>query len=87
MKILRSHHKCNLNLSLSKNIPIVFQNLQNYNSHHIFQEIRKKNFKINVIPKAIEKYVNFTIHQPKQKELKPGLPLVFIDSKHFLIIN
>ena len=31
--------------------------------------------------------MSFTIHQPKQKGIKPGLPLVFIDSIHFLIIN
>ena len=27
---------CNLNLSLSNKIPVVFQNLQNYDSHLIF---------------------------------------------------
>ena len=26
----------------------------------------------------------FTIQQPKKKGIKPGLPLVFIDSVHFL---
>ena len=44
-----THQECNLNLSLSKKIPAVFQNLQNYDSYLIFQEIRKCNFKINVI--------------------------------------
>ena len=29
--------------------------------------------------------MNFTIKQPKRKDVKPGLPLVFIDSIHFLI--
>ena len=32
----------------------------------------------------IEKYLSFTIQQPKKKGIKPGLPLVFIDSIHFL---
>ena len=47
------HQEYNLNLSLSKKIPVVFHNLQNYDSHLIFQEFGKHNFKINVTPKAI----------------------------------
>ena len=39
---------------------------------------------MNVIPKTVEKYLSFTIEQPKKKRIKPGLPLVFIDSVHFL---
>ena len=62
----------------------MFHNLQNYDSHLIFQEIGKYNFKINVIPKAIKKYMSFTIHEPKEKGMKPGLLLVFIDNVHFL---
>ena len=30
------HQECNLNLSLGKNVPAVFHNLQNYDSHPIF---------------------------------------------------
>ena len=48
------HQKCNLNLSLIKKIPVVFHNLQNYDLHLIFQEVRKFDFKIN-IPKMTEK--------------------------------
>ena len=62
----------------------MFHNLQNYDSHLIFQEIGKCNFKINVIPKTIKKYMSFTIHEPKEKGMKPGLLLVFIDNVHFL---
>ena len=40
--------------------------------------------KLNVIPKTIEKYMSFTIQQPEKKGVKPGLPLVFIDSVHVL---
>ena len=47
------HQECNLNLSL-----IIFQNLQNYDLHHVFQKVGKYNFKINVIPKKIEKYIS-----------------------------
>ena len=28
--------------------------------------------------------MNFTIKQPKEKGIKPGLPLEFIDTVHFL---
>ena len=50
-----AHEECYLNLSLSKKILVVFHNFQNYKSHLIFKEVRKYNFKINVLPKAIEK--------------------------------
>ena len=39
---------------------------------------------MNVIPKTIEKYISFTIQQPKEKGNKPGLLLVCIDSIYFL---
>ena len=32
-----SHQDCNLNLSLSQKMPVVFHNLQNYDSYLIFQ--------------------------------------------------
>ena len=41
-----------------------------YNKYHIKNNRKKK--------------LNFTIPQPKEKGNKPGLPLVFIDSVHFL---
>ena len=30
--------------------------------------------------------MRFTIKQPKKKGIKPGIPLVFINSVHFLIL-
>ena len=41
----------------------MLHDLQNYDSHIIFQEIGKYNFKINVAPK---------IRQHKMKLIKPG---------------
>ena len=49
-----AHQERNLNFSLSKKF-FMFHNLQNHDSQLIFQEIRKYNFKINAIPKTIEK--------------------------------
>ena len=62
----------------------MFQNLQNYDSHLIFQEIGKYNFKTNIVRKKMEKYMSFTIKQPKKKDVQPGLLLVFIDRVLFL---
>ena len=56
---------CNLNLSLSKKIPVVFQNFENYDSHLILQEIEEYDLKINVIKEINE----FTIQQPKKKNI------------------
>ena len=50
-------------LNVSKKVPVVFHDLENYNSHLIFQEIGKHHFKINVIEKTIEKYMSFAIQQ------------------------
>ena len=52
------------------------------NSHLIFEE--NIIFKINVIPKTIEKYISFTTQQSKEKSEKPRLPLAFIGNVHFL---
>ena len=45
----------NLNLSLSKEIDVMFHNLQG--CHFIFQGTGKYRFKINIILKAIEIYM------------------------------
>ena len=87
------HLECNLNLILSKKISYVFHHLQSYDLHLIFKDVVKYNFKVKVIPKAIEKYkfynlnMSFTIQQSKEKAIKPRLLLVFIDSVRFLVIN
>ena len=55
---------------LNYKIPIVFHNLKNYDSHLIMKELGKFNFKINVIPNELEKYMRFTINNQ----------LIFIDN-------
>ena len=64
-----THQELNLNISLTKKILVVFHNLESYDSHLTFQEIGKYNFKINVIPKTLEKYMSLTIQQPKKKDI------------------
>ena len=61
-----THQECNLNLSLSKKIPVVFHNLENYDWHLIFQEIEKHDFKINVIPKTIKNMSSLLLNNLKK---------------------
>ena len=53
---------CNINVKLIHKIPIVLHNLKKYDLHLIIQEIGKFNFKINVIPNGLEKYMSFNIN-------------------------
>ena len=41
---------CNINLQLTKKVPVVFHNLRGYGSHLIFYELNKFDVKIDVIP-------------------------------------
>ena len=51
----------------------MFHNLQNYDSHLIFQKIEKYDFKLNAIPKMKEKYTSFTIKQPIKKGIRKNV--------------
>ena len=68
-----AHKDCNINLELNNEIPVVFHNLKNYDSHLIMQELVKFNLEINVMPNGLEKYMSFTINNK----------LDFIDSFQF----
>ena len=54
-----AHKSCNLNFKLTKKVPVIFQNLKNYDSHLIFNELDKFDVKIKVIPNGLEKYMAF----------------------------
>ena len=54
-----AHWSCNINLQLTKNVPIIFHNLRGYDSHLIFWELNKLDVKINLIPNGLEKYMAF----------------------------
>ena len=56
-----AHWSCNVNLKLSKNIPVIFHNLRGYDIHLIIKEISKFDVKVSVIPNGLEKYMAFTI--------------------------
>ena len=48
----------NIDIKLDQKIPIVFHNLNKYDSHLIIQELGKLNLKIN----GLEKYMSFSIN-------------------------
>ena len=69
-----SHWSCNINLKMSKKIPVIFHNIRGYDSHLIMKEISKFNDKVSVIPNGLEKYIAFTINRN----------LAFVDSMQFM---
>ena len=58
-----AHDSCNINLKISKNVPVIFHNLKGYDSHLIFKELSKFDIKISVIPNGLEKYIVFTLNK------------------------
>ena len=68
------HWSCNINLQLTKKVPVIFHNLRGYDSHLIFCELNKFDVKIDVIPNRLEKYMAFFLNKN----------LVFIDSMQFM---
>ena len=69
-----AHWSCNINLKISKKVPVIFHNLKGYDSHLIFKELSKFNCKISVIPSGLEKYMSFSLNSN----------MVFIDSMLFM---
>ena len=65
---------CNINLKLTKKIPVIFHNVRGYDSHLIIKEISKFDVKVSAIPNGLEKYMGFTINTN----------LVFIDSMQLI---
>ena len=59
----RGSSSCNVNLGLTKKLPVMFHNLRGYDSYLIMQEIDKSDVKITVIPNGLEKYMAFTTNK------------------------
>ena len=69
-----AHSRCNLNYRLPKFIPVLFHNLEGYDSHLLMQELGKyKDKRVTCIPKNMEKYISFSLG-----------PLRFLDSLNFM---
>ena len=69
-----AHWNCNINLKLSRKIPVMFHNLRGVGSHLKIKEISKFDVKVSFIPNGLEKCMAFTINRN----------LVFIDSMQFM---
>ena len=69
-----THWSCNINLKITKKVPVIFHNLRGYDSHLIFEELSKFNCRVSVIPNGLEKYMSFSLNKN----------IVFIDSMLFL---
>ena len=54
-----THGSCNINLQLTKNVPVIFQNLRGYNSHLIYNELDKFDVQMSVISNGLAKYMAF----------------------------
>ena len=72
-----AHWSCNINLRLTKKVPVIFHNLRGYDSDLIFYELKKFDVKIDLIPNRLEKYGVFILRKI----------LVFIDSMQFMKSN
>ena len=69
-----TYREFDITIKLNHKIPIVFQKLKNYDSHLIMQKLGKLDFKINLIPNGLEKYMSFNISNR----------LIFIDTFQLL---
>ena len=54
-----AHWSCNINLHLTRKVPVIFHNLRGYDSHLIFDELNKFDVKIEEIPIRLEIYMAF----------------------------
>ena len=57
-----THWSSNVNLKLSKKVPVIFHNLRGYDSHLIIKEISIFDVKISAIPNGLEKCMAFSIN-------------------------
>ena len=69
-----AHRNCDINLKFTKKVPVIFHNLNGYDSHFIINEIGKFDVKIDIVPNGSEKYMAFTINKN----------LIFINSMQFM---
>ena len=58
-----THWSCNINLKITKKVPVIFHDLKGYDSHLIFKELGNFNAKISVTPNGLEKYMAFTVNK------------------------
>ena len=85
------HSKCNLRLKKTKVIPVLFYNLEGYDSHLFVKHLADTEGSVNCIPQYEEKYITFTKNViVDTEETKSGgesnifIKLKFLDTLHFM---
>ena len=58
-----AYWSCNINLQLTKKVPVIFHILRGHESHLIFCELDKFDVKIDVIPNRLENYMTFFLNK------------------------
>ena len=83
--------KCNLRMKAPKFVPVLFHNLEGYDSHLFVKSLGLEEGDIKCIPKTDEKYISFSKNIPmetlitdKGKEKTICLEMRFIDSAKFM---
>ena len=69
-----AHWSYNINLQLTKKVPVIFHNLRGYDRYLIFDELKKSDVEIDVISNGFKKCMAFILNKN----------LVFIDSVQFM---
>ncbi len=83
--------KCNLRMKVPKFVPVLFHNLEGYDSHLFVKSLGLKEGDISCIPKTDEKYISFSKKVPMEIiSLEDGktktlcLEMRFLDSMQFM---
>ena len=87
-----AHNECNLNCKKPLILPVIFHNLQGYDSHLFIKQLAKVSGDLSTIPSTEEKYISFskriTVDQYYSKNMGKLFPkkfeIRFIDSFKFL---
>ena len=58
-----AHWSCNINLKITKKVPVIFHNLKGYDGNLVFKELSKLDCKISVTPNGSKKYMSFTLNK------------------------
>lgn len=84
-----AHNSCNLQWPKPLILPVIFHNLQGYDSHLFIKQLAKVKGKLDYIPSTEEKYISFSKKINEYKSRKNGetvsinFEIRFIDSFKF----